>query len=250
MKKLSLLFVGLLLLSIAVHAGEVITNDTGEDAIGLRVVFSTPVLITAFGDILTSVDPLMMSYEFEFSGGVIEPWGSHWMNRTPATAQISSYEWVLQASGLADLNDITEEELGEGVTLGSETQIGSETDAGYIAWTGVLVETQPKTITVVVYDESYIHDRFVRDENQPMVTFLVFHDDPTGWGSAIQNVDATKFTGPGGYVEKAYLPLRKEGERWVAEVTVTPLESIRAMEAWKDTNTSREGLLWGQCCWN
>ena len=43
MKKVSLLFIGLLCVSVIVYAGEVITNDTGEDATGLRVVFSAPV---------------------------------------------------------------------------------------------------------------------------------------------------------------------------------------------------------------
>jgi len=61
MKKVSLLAVGLLCLSVVVSAGEVITNDTGEDATCLRVMFSEPVFITAFGDILTSVDPQMMA---------------------------------------------------------------------------------------------------------------------------------------------------------------------------------------------
>ena len=173
MMKLSLLVIGMLCLSIVVCAGEVITNDTGEDATGLRVTFSEPVVITAFGDVLTSVDPLMMAYEFEFSGGVVEPGGSHWMNWAPLTGQVLSYEWMLQASKLADPNHSTEEEPDEGIALGSETQLGSETDAGYITWTGELVETKPKTITVVVYDESYIHDRFVGGENQPTVAFLV-----------------------------------------------------------------------------
>ena len=77
MKKIGTLLVGLLFLTFAVLAGEVITNDTGEDATGLRVSFSTPVLITAFGDILTSVDPEMLASEFVFSGGVVEPWESH-----------------------------------------------------------------------------------------------------------------------------------------------------------------------------
>ena len=242
MMKLSLLVIGMLCLSIVVCAGEVITNDTGEDATGLRVTFSEPVVITAFGDVLTSVDPLMMAYEFEFSGGVVKPGGSHWMNWAPLTGQVLSYEWMLQASKLADPNHSTEEEPDEGIALGSETQLGSETDAGYITWTGELVETKPKTITVVVYDESYIHDRFVGGENQPTVTFLVFHDEPSGWGRAIQDNSIETFTGPGGYVEKAYLPLQKEGERWVAEVRVILFESICAMEAWKDASTSREGF--------
>ncbi len=94
MKTISLLLIGLLCLSAAAVTGEVIANDTGEDATGLRITFSTPVLITAFGDILTSVDPQMLSFEFVFSGGVVEPWDSHWFNYAPATASVMEYEWL------------------------------------------------------------------------------------------------------------------------------------------------------------
>jgi len=96
MKTLGLLLVGLLLVSLLVGAGEVITNDTDEDASGLRIAFSTPVLITGFGDALTSVEPHMLSYEFVFSGGIVEPWGSHWMSWAPSTAQIINSEWINQ----------------------------------------------------------------------------------------------------------------------------------------------------------
>jgi len=94
MTKIWLLVAGLMFLSCGVLAGEVITNDTGEDATGLRVSFSTPVLITAFGDILTSVDPQMLSFEFVFSGGAVEPWESHWFNYAPATASVMESEWI------------------------------------------------------------------------------------------------------------------------------------------------------------
>lgn len=93
MKRASLLFIGLICFSVVVFAGEVITNDTGEEATGLRVAFSSPVLITAFGDILTSVDPQMLSFEFVFSGGTVEPWGSHWLNWAPTTVSVVEYEW-------------------------------------------------------------------------------------------------------------------------------------------------------------
>jgi len=98
MKKVGLLILGLFCVSVAALAGELITNDTGEDVTGLHVVFSTPVLITAFGDILTRVDQTSLSYEFVFSGGAVEPWGSHWLSWAPATAQIMSYEWLRSAS--------------------------------------------------------------------------------------------------------------------------------------------------------
>ncbi|MCK5827605.1 hypothetical protein KAH43_03685, partial [Candidatus Bipolaricaulota bacterium] len=96
MKRASLLLVRLLCFSVLVFAGEVITNDTGEDATGLRVAFSTPVLITAFGDILTSVDPQMLAFEFVFSGGTVEPWGSHWFNYAPTTASVVESEWLTE----------------------------------------------------------------------------------------------------------------------------------------------------------
>jgi hypothetical protein len=89
MKKVTLLVAGLFCISVSVFAGEVITNDTGEDATGLRVVFSSPVLITGFGDILTTVDPQMLSFEFVFSGGTVKPWDSHWFSYAPATASVN-----------------------------------------------------------------------------------------------------------------------------------------------------------------
>ena len=95
MKKVGLLlFIGLLCISLSSLAGELITNDTAEDATGLRVTFSAPVAITAFGDILTHVDQEGPTDEFVFSGGTVSPWGSHWLNWSPATAQIISHEWL------------------------------------------------------------------------------------------------------------------------------------------------------------
>jgi len=119
MKTLGLLLAGFLLVSLLVGAGEVITNDTGEDARGLSVTFSSPVLITGFGDSLPNVDPLMMSYEFIFSGGVVEPWGSQWMNWAPATATLLNYEWLTHAEqdtaeAASDLRRLSVEELSTG----------------------------------------------------------------------------------------------------------------------------------------
>jgi len=96
MKRLSLLFVGMLCLSVVGYAGEVITNDTGEDATGLRVLFSTPVLITAFGDTLPFVEAQMLSFEYVFSGGIVKAWESHWFNYSPATATVVETEWLNQ----------------------------------------------------------------------------------------------------------------------------------------------------------
>ncbi len=112
MKKLSLLLVGFLCLSVMVRAGEVISNDTGEDATGLRVVFSSPVLITGFGDNLVSIDTQMLSFEFIFSGGVVEPWDSHWFNYAPASASVMETEW-LTGSIVSDIpqGGLTREDL-------------------------------------------------------------------------------------------------------------------------------------------
>ena len=55
MKKIGLLVVVSAIVSFSALAGEFSSmNDTGEAAYGLRVVFSEPVRITAFGDNLTS----------------------------------------------------------------------------------------------------------------------------------------------------------------------------------------------------
>ena len=57
MRKVALLaVVGLLCISLSSLAGEVVTNDTGAEASGSRVVFSTPGQVTSFGEILTNVD--------------------------------------------------------------------------------------------------------------------------------------------------------------------------------------------------
>jgi hypothetical protein len=94
MKTLALLGLGLMLCSACVFAGEYLMNDTGEAVTGLCVVFSEPVRITSFGDVLLSVDPLGVSIEFVFSGAELEAWGGHWLNWEPASARIMSYEWL------------------------------------------------------------------------------------------------------------------------------------------------------------
>jgi len=95
MKKLSLLLVGLLSISFVAYAGAFLTNDTGADAVGLRVTFSEPVTITAFGDTLTAVTPQTLSSEIVFSGGTVGAWGGQWFNYAPATATIVQAEWLL-----------------------------------------------------------------------------------------------------------------------------------------------------------
>jgi len=116
MKKVSLLIIAVLCVSVSILAGEVITNNTGEDATGLRIVFSEPVLITNFGDVLTSVDPQMLSDEVVFSGGTAKPWDSQWFNYTPASAIVVRAEWLTGAIGSAiPTGEMTREEL---LTLG------------------------------------------------------------------------------------------------------------------------------------
>jgi|GEM_PF-5009316 len=98
MKRIGLALVAVLCVSIAAFAGTVITNDTGEDATGLRVTFSSPVLITTFGDTLTTVDQTSLSYEFVFSGGTVKPGDSQWFSYAPATASVVSTEWLTGTS--------------------------------------------------------------------------------------------------------------------------------------------------------
>ncbi len=120
--------------------------------------------------------------------------------------------------------------------LGGNPFSDNDQQAAAFSWSGYLYDGESKTIEVEVYDGSYIHERYVGDEKQFTVTFLVFHDDPSGWGTAIQSIAKEQFTGPGGYVEKANLPLRKEGEKWVGEIVIIPSESIRSIEIWKYPN--------------
>jgi hypothetical protein len=93
MKKVALLVAGLVLFSIPLFAGEYLMNDTGETVYGLRVVFSEPVTLASFGDILTVVAPTGESTEFMFLDGALEEWGGHWFNWEPASASLVSHEW-------------------------------------------------------------------------------------------------------------------------------------------------------------
>jgi hypothetical protein len=94
MRTLGLLAVGLMLCSTFVFAGEYLMNDTEEVAVGLCVIFSEPVKITSFGDVLITVTPQGEASEFVFSGGAVESWGGHWMNWEPAVATLVSHEWI------------------------------------------------------------------------------------------------------------------------------------------------------------
>jgi len=94
MKTLALLAVVLMFCSACASAGEYLMNDTGETVTALRVVFSEPIRISSFGDVLLSVNPLGESIEFTFSGGELEAWGGHWLNWEPASAMIIDYHWT------------------------------------------------------------------------------------------------------------------------------------------------------------
>jgi len=157
MKKIGTLFVGFLFLTFAVLAGEVITNDTGEDAMGLHVTFSSPVLITAFGDILTSVDPQMLAFEFVFSGGVVEPWGSHWMNWAPTTAQIISSEW-LTGSEFAPANLPVSQTIDHHVTLTSSSEQGATLS---LVVRETIPEQIPLTVSYEIMSSSILMDEAV-----------------------------------------------------------------------------------------
>jgi len=75
-------------------AGEFLMNE--EAAYGLRVVFSEPVTLTWFGDVLIEVDPMDESNTFLFSGAQLPAWAGHGLAWTPASARITSYEWLSQ----------------------------------------------------------------------------------------------------------------------------------------------------------
>ena len=94
MNRMLLVAGALALFSCSVLAGGYFMNDTGETVYGLRVVFSEPVMITSFGDVLTAIEPLGESATFTFSGGAVEPWGDHWIIWEPASASIVSSEWL------------------------------------------------------------------------------------------------------------------------------------------------------------
>jgi len=103
----------LALCSLSVLAGGYFMNDTGETVYGLRVEFSEPVIITSFGDTLTSVEPQGESTTFTFSGGAVEPWGDHWIIWEPGSASIVSEEW-LQSEGEARRTESATIELSSG----------------------------------------------------------------------------------------------------------------------------------------
>lgn len=243
MKALALLAVGLMFCSACAFAGEYLMNDTGEAVTGLRLVFSEPVCITSFGDVLLSVDPRNESIEFVFSGGELEAWGGHWLNWEPATATIVEYEWLDESPSVPAPTDTPDVQASDASSVVDDGPLGAVPfqsggdAAGAFSWSGYLSARQPKEIRIEVYDESYLHERHVGGVDKLTIVFLVFHDDPSEWGNAIQNASIETFTGPGGYVEKTYVPVTQEQGEWVGEVAIIPSVSMRAIAVWKHPNS-------------
>jgi hypothetical protein len=70
MKKAALLVVGLVLFSLPLFSGEYLMNDTGETVYGLRVVFSEPVELSGFGDVLMAIEPAGKARAFTTGHGI------------------------------------------------------------------------------------------------------------------------------------------------------------------------------------
>ena len=94
MKKVTAAIVLLVLCSIYVLGGEYLLNDTGETVYGLRVVFSEPVRLRAFGDALTHIEPTGPTLEFLLTGGELSHFGFVWLAWEPASAGLVSREWL------------------------------------------------------------------------------------------------------------------------------------------------------------
>ena len=113
MKRICVTLAAIALLFVPTLAGEYLSNDTGETVVGLRVVFSEPVVLTAFGDILTVVEPEGESTEFTFSGGELELWHSHWFSWQPSTASLIEYEWIFPERDHPGIHALSREYLHE-----------------------------------------------------------------------------------------------------------------------------------------
>jgi len=235
MKTLASLAVGLVLCSIPVFAGEYLMNDTGEAVTGLRVVFSEPVSITGFGDVLLSVDPQGESIEFIFSGGELEAWGGHWLNWEPTTVLRVGLEWMTETTLASDSSspDVQPTESpfppaviasSEGETPGAVVAQKSETQAGFFSWTGSLVADEPKEITVTISDASYVRSS---DRVTGSVRLVAQHLESSGWGTAIQALQLTKRSNTYGYFEDAWLPVAMEDDKWIGTFTLVPCESLK-----------------------
>jgi len=111
-----------LICCVALLAGEYLTNE--QTAFGLRVIFSEPVTITSFGDVLAQVAPAGESTSFVFFGGQLDPWAGHWLNWEPATATIETVDWLLtpeEAESAADNQGQIQANLPPGESSSSPT---------------------------------------------------------------------------------------------------------------------------------
>ena len=97
MVRASLLAIALISCAVSVFAGEYLISE--DQVLGLRVVFSEPVTITAYGDVFTTVKPQGEATEFVFSGGVLSPWVGHWLNWEPLSAELERSQWLQEAPG-------------------------------------------------------------------------------------------------------------------------------------------------------
>ena len=121
--------------------------------------------------------------------------------------------------------DLPFDQLGRGVCWGL-------TDAGTINWTTPLVESIPICLSISIEDQSVLE----RIGSRTVATFGVEFDGPSGWGSAILGVDASRKTvftqeyQDGGssmkYFEHVQVPVVAEGEGWETEICVLPFSSI------------------------
>ena len=93
-------------IAVPVLAGTYIMSDTEETAYGLRVMFSEPVTISAFGDALTKLDPTGQATKFTFSGGEVSASGGEWFNWEPASAKVVSSTWLKGPSTSGQLHSV------------------------------------------------------------------------------------------------------------------------------------------------
>jgi len=141
--------------------------------------------------------------------------------------KISTLVLLLLAAGLV---------LGYAGPPGADPYPTNDSGAASLSWPEKLTVDEEIKVTVEVFTDTYIHEKHVEGETQPTVTFLVFHENSSGWGEVIQRLPKDKFTGPGGHVEKTYLPVEKEGDKWVGTVTILPKRSVKSLALWQNPN--------------
>jgi len=93
MNRIAIVVLLLVASSLSALASDLLTNDSGATAYGLRVEFSEPVAITECGDVFLDVEQSGASAVHWFSGGELPEWGRHWLNWDPEGATIVAYAW-------------------------------------------------------------------------------------------------------------------------------------------------------------